>query len=88
MYFITVLFDYNKLYDIVHYTIDLGLHLLFISSNLYTLLVLSFVIITTICSRKILHILQKKDVPLHLKEDTPGLFFFVASIEFIKNNWI
>ena len=84
--FITVLFDIHKLYDIVHYTIDLGLPFItLISSNIYTLLVISFVIITTICSRKILpYFTKQRCVFYYLKEDTPRLFFFVAFIEFIK----
>ena len=84
--FITVLFDIHKLYDIVHYTIDLGLPFItLISSNIYTLLVISFVIITTICSRKILpYFTKERCVFYYLKEDTPRLFFFVAFIEFIK----
>ena len=84
--FITVLFDIHKLYDIVHYTIDLGLPFItLISSNIYTLLVISFLIITTICSRKILpYFTKERCVFYYLKEDTPRLFFFVAFIEFIK----
>ena len=76
--FITVLFDIHKLYDIVHYTIDLGLPFItLISSNIYTLLVISFVTITTICSRKILpYFTKERCVFYYLKEDTPRLFFF------------
>ena len=82
----TVSFDIYNLYDIVHYTVDLGaLFIILISSNIYTLLVISFVIITTICSRKILpYFTEERCAFYYLKEDTPRLLAVVKFINFIK----